>query len=379
MNETDSPHGSVALDLRTPCDKLPTTSCYSNGSREDLKAIGNSSGNLPVFGELLDAEMEVNPMKLREASRAGIPPLYRGTVYRYLLGVSFVDKSCEMTMERMQEKDFEQLEATFAQIVSSDEQGAIKRCAASQILCATNSEQLLTRKESKFANGSRCSDRSSSFGYTTWLAILSQIRYMPQFVTNHDRRQRMESAWRALQVSHADASSDEVNCIFELALAFDAVYTNARDIYFSVESLHHLLSHNNNVLQSKQCLQQQCGMFLMLFRATNFELYRHFVTEGVSVLEWVPGMLTTLLAGRLHVDDLLCLWDVYFADALEYLGFPLHPYVCLAILVQMTEVLIECEKSGIIELLHHLPRIRTPSIVQRAIALRESVLSQGLV
>ncbi|KEG11544.1 putative GTPase activating protein [Trypanosoma grayi] len=117
----------------------------------------------------------------------------------------------------------------------------------------------------------------------------------------------------------------------------------------------------------------------MLFRATNFELYRHFVAEGVSVVEWLPGMFTTLLAGRLHEEDLLRLWDAYLADALEYLSFPLHPYVCLAILAEMTEVLLECEKSGIIARLRHLPRIKAGSIIQKAISLKESIFSKGLL
>ncbi|CBH17514.1 hypothetical protein, conserved [Trypanosoma brucei gambiense DAL972] len=377
MKGDDSVHGDATTDLQSPREEVVTMA--SDGDHMIRKSLKDSNSDAPIFGELLDAEVTVNPMKLREASRAGIPPLYRSAVYRYLLGVSFVDKSREMTVERMQEKDFEQLEATFAQIVACDEKGGSTRCHASHALFAADCDTMMTRRESKFVNGYRCSDRFSTFGCATWLAVLARLKYMPQFVGNHERRQRIESAWRALYVCHSEATPDEVNYIFELAIAFEAVYSTARDIYFSVESIYHLLTHHNNVLQNKQCLQHHCGVFLMLFRATNFELYRHFVTEGVSVLDWVPGILTTLLAGRLHVEDLLRLWDVYFADAQNCLGFPLHPYVCLAILAEMTEVLIECEKSGIIELLQNMPRMRMGCIIQRAIALKESVLSQGLL
>ncbi|KAG8345988.1 Rab GTPase TBC domain [Trypanosoma vivax] len=348
-----------------------------NDAQKAGKDANNSSAR--IFEELLDAEVRVDPAKLREVSRAGIPPLYRSTVYRYLLGISLVDKSCEMTMERMQEKDFEGLEATFAQIAACDDSGRVRQRPAALAFDATDCEPLITRAESKFANGYRCCDRYSTVGYAAWLAMHARLKYLPQFVGNHERRRRMESAWRALQVFYSEATPDEVNYIFELTLVFESVHTTAREVFFSVISLYHLLTHNNNVLQSPQCLQRQCGTFLMLFHATNFELYRHFAAEGVSVVEWLPGMLATLLAGRLHVEDLLRLWDWYLADALETLSFPLHMYVCLAILEEMTEVLIECEKSGIIQRLHRLPRIRAGSVIQRAIALRESVVSQGLL
>lgn len=62
-----------------------------------------------IFDELLDVEVRVNLTKLREAARLGIPPAYRAQVYRYLLGISYIDKSTEMTLERSQEHEFERL------------------------------------------------------------------------------------------------------------------------------------------------------------------------------------------------------------------------------------------------------------------------------
>ncbi|PWV19106.1 hypothetical protein C3747_11g424 [Trypanosoma cruzi] len=339
-----------------------------------------------VFEELLDAEVSMNPSKLREASRAGIPSLYRSTVYRYLLGITFVDHSREMSLERMQEKDFEQLLTAFGRIVASDGtgqrpsvKGRIMQPLASPRLYDSETIPLITRDESQFANGYRCSDRSFSVGYAAWIKFRANLRYLPRFVGNPERRQRMECAWQALHVTSSGATPDEVENLFELALVFESVHGTARDIYFSTSSLYYLLTHHGNVLQNAQCLQRMCGTFLMLFRATNFDLYRHFVAESVTAVEWLPGMLKTLLAGRLHEEDLLRLWDVYLADALEYLGFPLHPYVCLAILEEMTEVLLECEKSGIIERLRHLPRIEAGSIIQKAISLKESVFSKDLL
>ncbi|RNF11006.1 putative GTPase activating protein [Trypanosoma conorhini] len=365
---------------------MATAGAPSDG--DDGDGVSNDRANALArsFEELLDAEVSVNPAKLREASRAGIPPLYRSPVYLYLLGVAFVDKSREMSLERMQEKDFEQLLSTFARIAASDEtgrrpsvKGRIMQPLAPLTPHDAESIPLITRQESQFANGYLCSGRNFSVGYAAWLKLYANLRYLPRFVGNSVRRQRMEAAWQALHVTNSEASPDEVQDLFDLALVFESVHSTARDIYFSTASLYHLLTHHGNVLQSAQCLQRNCGAFLMLFRATNFDLYRHFVAEGVTVVEWVPGMLRTLLAGRLHEDDLLRLWDVHLAGALEHLSCPLHPYVCLAILAEMTEVLLECERSGIIERLRHLPRINAGSIIQKAISLKESVFSKGLL
>ncbi|KPI86971.1 hypothetical protein ABL78_3962, partial [Leptomonas seymouri] len=75
-----------------------------------------------VFEELLDAEVAVNLEKLREAARVGIPPAYRGVVYRYLLGVAFTDKSSEMTMEELQDKDFQLLQSAYTRIWGSGDE-----------------------------------------------------------------------------------------------------------------------------------------------------------------------------------------------------------------------------------------------------------------
>ncbi|ORC88688.1 putative GTPase activating protein [Trypanosoma theileri] len=330
------------------------------------------SHSVRVFEELLDAEVLLNPAKLREASRAGIPVRYRSTVYRYLLGVAFVDKSREMTLERMQEKDFERMEATFGRIAAGGEGGGLAPLTDTAV-------PLLGRHESPFASGGRCTDKHAVTGNDAWAAAYARMKILPTLATDQERRNRFRAAVHALQVANSDATPDAVEHIFALARVFETVHKTARDIYFSTQTLYHLLTHHGNVLQSPVCLQRECGTFLMLFRATNFELYRHFMSEGVTVVEWLPDMLSTLLAGRLHDDDVLRLWDAYLADALEQLCIPLHPYVCLAILADMTEVLLECEKSGIVERLRRLPRIKAGSIIQKAISLRESVFSKGLL
>jgi hypothetical protein len=87
--------------------------------------ISTSGVEVRVFEELLDAEVLMNPAKLREAARQGIPSRFRGAVYRYLLGIASMDKSKEMTFEQMQEEDFLALEASYASIYGSDGRGGV--------------------------------------------------------------------------------------------------------------------------------------------------------------------------------------------------------------------------------------------------------------
>ena len=45
---------------------------------------------------------------------------------------------------------------------------------------------------------------------------------------------------------------------------------------------------------------------------------------------WLPQMLQTLLAGQLHIDDVLRLWDYYLAECSERIVW-VALYVCLAL------------------------------------------------
>jgi hypothetical protein len=319
-----------------------------------------------AFEELLDAEVFVNSAKLREAARQGVPEAYRGTVYRYLLGIISTDKSSEMTFEQMQDEDFALLESSYvalnyhsANFQRSNPSAGAPTTATGVIANASNVQKKL---------------RQQDFWMDVWA---KGVRHTPPY-DDGPRRKRLESTWRAIQMSHPDASAEDVRHILALAKPFDHISQAARDTHHCVEALLAILRLPGNSWSSRTCLTEHCGLFLCLFHHINENLYTHFIHEGVDALEWLPGMLRTLLAAHLHLEDTLRLWDTYLADAMEATGFPLHPYVCLALLTLFTEELLEMDGAEVLRFLRELPRVDVEALLQKAIALREEVTAREL-
>lgn len=377
---------------------------HDNSGNMNL-GLGSPTSGTHVFEDLLDAEVVVNVGKLREAARQGIDPAYRSVVYRYLLGVAYADKSREMTMERDLEKDFDHIAATYSRLwmpaEGDDDNGGDgggagrgsgggggsgkgageRRQPYGHYLNPSEglAVPFVSAGDSRDADSALRRARGTEESHAAWVAIGSRLRHRESYARDAERRERLDSTLAALAVYYHGASQYDVGVIVALMLPIDDISTHARDVFFCVQSLYYLLTHYGNILQDRRSLQTHCGNFLLLFRTTNIALYEHFFTEGVATLEWVPDMLTTLLAGRLDPEDLLRLWDLYLADIWGTLSVPLHPYVVLAILAEMTEDLIECEKSEILSRLRNLPRIDAASILQSATSIRESVFAKGLL
>lgn len=391
-----------------------------------------------IFEELLDAEVAVNMEKLREASRMGIPPAYRGVVYRYLLGVAFTDKSSEMTMEELQDKDFQLLNTAYTRMLGNGDEDDHRggpgggghsgsHSTGGNVAALHTIRDLLTFSASSAAaaisatEGSGPLHCSSSFrgisssdpgGGTggggssgagtvampfvyrgpsavpahgpsatlaAWEECVTALRYCEPY--NADARQwaRMESALAALQVMYCNVSVDHVQLIVLLARQLDRVASSARDTFFTVHALFNALTQDGNILHDAHTLQTHCGNFLMLFRSVLLPLYEHFTVEGLTTWEWIPSLLTCFFVGRMHPDDVFALWDCYLADMSEHQAMALHPYACLAMLSSMTEVLIEACKIELLYCLEHLPRLDTAAIMRKAVLIRESVYSKELL
>ncbi|GET88933.1 hypothetical protein, conserved [Leishmania tarentolae] len=384
-----------------------------------------------IFEELLDAEVAVNMEKLREASRMGIPPAYRGVVYRYLLGVAFTDKSSEMTMEELQDKDFQLLNTAYVRMLGNgdedDDRGGagggghsgshstggsvaalhtirelltFSTASTAMVVSATEGSGCFRGIGSGDAGGGAGRGRSGvgtvampfvyrgpsaapalgpSATLAAWEGSVTALRYCEPY--NGDARQwaRMESALAALQVMYWNVSVDHVQLIVLLARQLDLVASSARDTFFTTHALFNVLTQDGNILHDAHTLQTHCGNFLMLFRSVLLPLYEHFTVEGLTTWEWVPSLLTCFFVGRMHPDDVFALWDCYLADMSEHQAMALHPYACLAMLSSMTEVLIEAGKIEILYCLEHLPRLDTAAIMRKAVLIRESVYSKELL
>ncbi|CCW62532.1 unnamed protein product [Phytomonas sp. EM1] len=334
------PSASSAV-LRVKSPQIPTQDPFSGGDAR-------------IFEELLDAEAAVDLARLREASRLGVHPRYRGMVYRYLLCVTLTDKSSEMSVERAQERDFELL-----------------RCAAPY----TQAGRLI-----KGTGGKPLAPYLySSMSGAAWKRAISAMQHRAAFSHSPESRRWLDTVLESLQAIYSDASEEAIFILVQLVLPFKAIKSSAKDTFYCVNTIYHLLTHHGNPLQDEDCLQQHCGNFMMLFHTLNGMLYRHFFTEGITTLEWVPRLLCTLLADRLHLEDLLRIWDYYLTDPGETLTFSLHPFVCLALLSNLTEDLVDCDKREILYRLEHMPRINAEAVLQKAISIREDAYTRGLL
>ncbi|MFN3504343.1 MAG: hypothetical protein ACK4ZJ_19030, partial [Allorhizobium sp.] len=86
--------------------------------------------------------------------------------------------------------------------------------------------------------------------------------------------------------------------------------------------------------------------------------------------EWASRWLAHLLSQELPLPCLLRLWDTYFASAE---GFALHPYVCLAVLEQCAEDLLELDYPEMKGFLQHLPTLDMDQVIAQAYNIKEEV------
>ncbi|KAJ3306099.1 hypothetical protein HDV03_000333 [Kappamyces sp. JEL0829] len=106
---------------------------------------------------------------------------------------------------------------------------------------------------------------------------------------------------------------------------------------------------------STYSLDQQLSNFLVLFRMLIPELYSHFEEEQVDLRGegGVSSWFDSLLSKQLSLENVMRLWDLYFASGTQELS--MHVYICLAILHQCKEDLEELDQSEIHGFLHRLP------------------------
>jgi len=119
-------------------------------------------------------------------------------------------------------------------------------------------------------------------------------------------------------------------------------------MYFSFEKLMMLMARHS----ARNPLPRQVATFLTLFRTTLPELHSYFEEEEVDIIGFATNWLQHLLAGELRIEDLMRLWDTYFAlpDFLD-----LHLYVCIAILTNCKDSLVEVDRSETRSMLDSLP------------------------
>ncbi|WFC99028.1 hypothetical protein MYAM1_001763 [Malassezia yamatoensis] len=137
-------------------------------------------------------------------------------------------------------------------------------------------------------------------------------------------------------------------------------------IYFAFEILMDRIEKYNVA----HPLPQRVASFMTLFRQTLPELHAYFEAEEVDLVAVITSWLQHLLAREMQNNDLMRLWDTYFAipDSLD-----LHLYVCLAILTDCKEALEDLDRSETTSMLFSLPQLDVDRIISDAMNLRLSI------
>lgn len=375
---------------------------------------------LEEFIELLNEEQHIDITKLRNYARHGVHPEVRGEVWLYLLGVLSVDKSQEMTSVRSKFLEYESANKRIpylekqirAQVLrfyrqrlaggsGNSHRGMFTRDLQARHLTSAPRRRtpqtipseprllpstqfgLQHMKMGAPIDDSRMLDEQRRFAQIIENVICAYINRHSQDtaasqasgVCTDEQRAALQASVeshmpRAYQwepqawVLYGDSMFDFHPSLVYLCAPFAHCMKAEAGVYFAFERLMDMIQEYN----VHNPLPQRVASFLTLFRTTLPELHAYFEAEEVDLVAVATSWLQHLLARELQIDDVMRLWDTYFAvpDLLD-----LHVYVCLAILTNCKDALEEFDRSETTSMLFSLPpldidRVRTSFIISAA-------------
>jgi len=281
------------------------------------------SATVDQFREVLDAEDNVHMGKLADMSRHGVPNKVRGEVWKYLLTVSKPDKSEQLIHERKLTQEYNVIGKT----VSSDVKKNIKHQMARYY-----SKDTFFQEES----------------------VQNKIQNVLCAYLNYNT---------AFEYSQGT-----------MAMLAPFVYTLKKEpeIFWSCEALMKKLEHHF----AEDSITDKLSRFIMYLRSLYPALFNYFEEQELSPNDWAPSWLQYLLARELPLECTLRLWDTYFAGPE---GLDLHIYVCIAILANCSEELMELEISELKSFLQHLPVMDMDKIISQAYNYIDEIKSHNLI
>eukprot|EP01132_Coremiostelium_polycephalum_P000965 gene965-1228_t len=275
------------------------------------------------FTELLGGEVFIDMDKLVAISRHGIPDRVRSEVWKYLLGISKNDKFEEEKVKKQQQQEYKEIDKNDAEV-------------AKRIRLHLKRYQV---------NNNKISD--------------SRLKIDFQSV---EIRNRIEN----IIISYINFNNDiEYSFGFLAVLGpFIATLQSESDIFYCFVAMMKKIEENWNV----ESLTSRLSRFMMYFRSVLPEF--HFEEEEISSNDWATSWIQYYLSCELPIECVLRLWDTYLS---AQLGLDLHVYVCLAILINFSEELLELEHSEILSFLQHLPGIDMDQIIAQAYNIRDDI------
>jgi len=277
--------------------------------------------------ELVKQETYVDMEKLRDSARYGIAEKVRGEVWKYLLGVTKPDKSEEMTELRKMMDDYTQNSHKNNNDLAKRVRGEIHRYKS-------HNTNFKTITDNRFENI-----------LLVYINNNKEVEYTPGMV--------------------------------HLLAPFVFTISSESDIYYCYLAFMKRMEDR----MRHEYIEKEVANLMMIFQSTQPELYNLFEEEEVTqneLREIYISWLQYLLSRELPLDCVLRLWDTYFAIDSE--KFELHMYVCLAILENCHEHLLEMSDSSEIKgFLQHLPKMDMDKILTQATNIREEVRLRNII
>ena len=122
---------------------------------------------------------------------------------------------------------------------------------------------------------------------------------------------------------------------------------------------------------AEESLSVKISKLIMYLRTVAPELFNYFEEEELLPTDWATSWLSFLLARELPLESILRLYDTYWSN-LD--GLDLHLFVCIAILINCSESLIELDISELKSFLQRLPqRMDMDEIISQAYNLKIEV------
>ncbi|KAI7880963.1 RabGAP/TBC, partial [Lichtheimia hyalospora FSU 10163] len=280
-----------------------------------------AQSNYNDFNEILQSEVYVDLERLRMLARHGVPNELRGEVWKYLLGVQQADRSKELSMSKARKDDYLQMDKTDPD-VAKRVRGEVSRLQ--RRVPMLDGRHYLTRFENVIV---------------AYLNTNRDAEYHPAMVS--------------------------------LCAPFIYVLDEEWDAYYCFEQVMQALEEHYTM----NSVKERVAKFMTLFRYILPELCNYFEEEEVNLHEWVTSWLQYMLSREMKFEDLIRLWDAYFAmpDFLEF-----HPFVCLAILFNFRESLEDLEQSEIRTMLLCLPYMHIGRVLVEAHNLRHESMERQL-
>ncbi|RCI00085.1 hypothetical protein CU098_011238 [Rhizopus stolonifer] len=286
-----------------------------------MQSTEGEQSYLNDFEDILQSEVYVDLERLRILARHGIPDQLRGEVWKYLLGIQQADRSKELSSSKARVEEYEQLDKI--------DKDVAKRIRGE-----------VSRYQRRFPE-SNLGNHVQSF-VNIILAYLNNNRDI-EYNSN----------------------------LISLCAPFIHVMNNECDAYFCFEKLMQAIEEYNLNIS----LKEQVAQFMTLFRCSLPELCSYFDEEEVDLNEWSTSWLQSLLSKEMRFENLVRLWDTYFAMSDP---FSFHPFICLSILQCVKEALEDLEQSEIRTMLLRLPLLNMEMIIADAYNFKHETMARQI-